>query len=166
MAHSPDDETLATWLSRREKADGFLLLWGEPGAEAWNRRCIRQADLVLVWEPADSQIDRCTWANYLQGDSRSLAPRIDFVVTHRDELPPQRSASCGISDAPLARCHHVQLESPADFARLARAMVNRSVGIVLSGGGAKGFAHVDRAEIRPRAASRKSLQAKASSAKQ
>ncbi|EQD70335.1 Patatin domain protein, partial [mine drainage metagenome] len=36
--------------------------------------------------------------------------------------------------------HHVQ--SPADYARLARVLTGRAVGLVLSGGGARGFAHI------------------------
>jgi chemotaxis response regulator CheB len=38
--------------------------------------------------------------------------------------------------------HHVRLAAPADFARLARYLAGETVAVVLSGGGARGMAHV------------------------
>jgi NTE family protein len=38
--------------------------------------------------------------------------------------------------------HHLRLHAPGDMARLARHLAGRAVGLVLSGGAARGFAHI------------------------
>jgi len=55
-------------------------------------------------------------------------------------MPPQ-TASWIEALAPT-RHHHVAWQNDADFSRLARMASGRSVGLVLGGGGAKGFAHI------------------------
>src|SRR6185295_5148647 len=40
-----------------------------------------------------------------------------------------------------ARHHHVRLDQPDDAFRVARFMANRAVGVVMSGGGVRAFAH-------------------------
>jgi predicted acylesterase/phospholipase RssA len=42
----------------------------------------------------------------------------------------------------LAGHHHVRLDSRADFERIGRHLAGRATGLVLGGGGARGFAHI------------------------
>ena len=42
----------------------------------------------------------------------------------------------------LARHHHIRLSHPKDVARVARWMAGKAVGLVLSGGGSRGLAHL------------------------
>jgi predicted acylesterase/phospholipase RssA len=42
---------------------------------------------------------------------------------------------------PVSEIHHVRASEPADCDRLARIVAGRAVGVVLGGGGARGFAH-------------------------
>ena len=45
---SGDDARLGNWLAEEEKRQRFLLLEADPEATEWTRRCLRQADLILI----------------------------------------------------------------------------------------------------------------------
>ncbi|CAL8463928.1 g3463 [Coccomyxa elongata] len=68
--------------------------------------------------------------------------RVELVLLHRPGMEPTGTAAW-ISPRPLlARHHHVRLSNPKDMARVARWMAGKAVGLVLSGGGSRGLAHL------------------------
>jgi NTE family protein len=103
---------------------------GSPGASPWERVCVRQADRVLLlagrpvhpgdrpWPPADVEL-----------------------VTTGVAADAQRHGALVRQLAPLAH-HRIRTGHRGDLDRLARDLANRSVGLVLSGGGARGLAHL------------------------
>ena len=105
----------------------------------WSARCLRQADRVLQVgfgdrPPAVSLEDDEPAAN------RPL-PRVDFDPTIQSGLSP--------ADRRLAEKHEITAPFimfawgiKVDFGRLARRITGRATGLVFSGGGARGFAHV------------------------
>lgn len=69
--------------------------------------------------------------------------RVELVLLHppSGELPGHTAA--WLARRPhLTRHHHIRLAAEADVARLARWMAGRAVGLVLSGGGSRGLAHL------------------------
>ena len=121
-------------LDRAERENERVLLVGEePGADDdWNRFCARQADRVLVLaegRPA-GEIEPL----------RTLGQR--EVLLAGAPAPGALAEWLDTLEAASGRLIGPPAAWPQTLRRTARALTGRSVGIVLSGGGARAFAHI------------------------
>ena len=113
----------------------FLVTDGKPSE--WTRWCWRHADRIVVLcsasESTPSPVER---ALYDDRDSRIHARILLGILHHK--LP--RGMRSFLSER---RPHmHFNLIGPECIARLVRCTLGKGVGLVLSGGAARGFAHV------------------------
>lgn len=121
------------WFSALEGEHRFVLYPAGPRNDAWRDFSLRQADLVLFLARADHQ------GTVLPTPSRSRDRPRHLVLLQEDRLLAGASARWrGVAD--VDRHHHVR--GSADMDRIARLIARRGLGLVLSGGGARGFAHV------------------------
>lgn len=68
--------------------------------------------------------------------------RVELVLVYARGDKPE-GTSAWLDQRPLlTRHHHIRLHRPGDLARLGRWMAGRAVGIVFSGGGSRGLAHL------------------------
>jgi NTE family protein len=123
------------------EADHDIVIYAGSTWEApWTSLCMRQADrlLLVAAGPADASVAP------LPGATASLPWRTaDLVLLAGDGDGGDLHAAAWLDRFCDVRCHHhMRWRSPADLARLARALTGRAVGLVLSGGGARGFGHV------------------------
>ena len=109
-----------------------LLLAGTPGS-AWATACGRQADRALV----------------VVGDVQSIGDPVRRALPRGADLAfaGRCSNAAGVQlsrEIDAHSCQRIRAGADAgrDAAALARRMTGRSVGLVLSGGGARGFAHI------------------------
>jgi len=137
--HSPANRRLVNWLGERE-ASGHRLLYCASGAQdAWTERCLRQADRILL-VASDRLNPNDSAAPALLRRLQSRVP-VELILQQR---------SVGVSgplalwrgSCTLAAHHYLAGEVAADYARLARQLNGESLGLVLGGGGARGFAHI------------------------
>jgi len=77
-----------------------------------------------------------------QKNNRTPLRRIELVLVHEEDKSPQNTASWLHSRPMLIRHHHVRLSSVEDINRVGRWISGKAVGLVLSGGGSRGLAHV------------------------
>jgi NTE family protein len=109
-----------------EERHGYVLLVDAGSDASWSRFCRRQADRVLVVARS--------------GGQRDAIPDSELVLVGVPEVE-----IAPLLDAVSPRTHHV-VPAGSGFAdgvaRVARRLTGRSLGIVLSGGGARGFAHI------------------------
>src|SRR6202000_1359473 len=82
------------------------------------------------------------WPTLVQSlPAQPMAPQhAELVLIHDGESVRGAAARWLASVAPGIPHHHVT--SKADVPRVARLLTGRGVGLVLSGGGARGFAHI------------------------
>jgi len=116
-------------VERAEDENAHVLLVDEAGSGVWSDLCSRQADRTLVVATAESP------------PAPAPAPDADLVILG----PSSGEALRALLDAVQPRTHHrLASTEPADpgVGRLARRLVGRALGVVLSGGGARGFAHI------------------------
>jgi NTE family protein len=126
------------WYARYENAHDIVLYQGDAPDSAWTQLCVRQADRVVA-------VARSSEAAALQ----RLGER-GFARQKRQtpELILLRAAGSGLSSLPrelvgaFGLHHYVRDGDEQDIKRLARLMSGRAVGLVLGGGGARGFAHI------------------------
>lgn len=128
------------WLDALEREFRYVLYAGDPRDDEWTDRAMRQADCVVFVALGDRAPD---------GDAIAAAARHTHAQALRELLllhpaphtPPRGTARW--LDATNARAHyHVRIGIDGDFARVARMLTGRAVGLALGGGGARGFAHI------------------------
>ncbi|MFT4045731.1 MAG: cyclic nucleotide-binding and patatin-like phospholipase domain-containing protein [Solimonas sp.] len=130
---------LTEYLNELEIRNAQLVYLAESRADDWALRCIAQADCVLVVADAGDLRPGGPMVELLQG-SGSRAP-VDVLLLRPDGAPSpvtlEWRASCG-----AGAHHYLRPDRDADYARLARQLSGRGIGLVLGGGGARGFAHI------------------------
>jgi predicted acylesterase/phospholipase RssA len=137
------DSTIAAWLTEQEATHRFVVYEADHENSAWTRRCIRQADRVILVGNADSSPALSAPESVLfEVFSETVATQLELVLLH--EKPGQLPAGTRrwLERRSAARLHHMHMEMRAHFERLVRFLTGRAVGLVLGGGGARGAAHI------------------------
>ncbi len=139
---------LLDWLDHQEAGHAMQVFAAEAQDSAWTRLCLRHADQVLLVADADGDVRlHDVERQHLGGNTPSVAVRQSLWLLHPDErTTPTRTArwlhprphlmQYGVSHFHCRRNHG------DDWRRLARIVSGLGCGIVLAGGGAKGFAHL------------------------
>jgi NTE family protein len=127
----------AGWFNRIEELNDYVVYVADPGASGWTRQCCRQADAILLLAPAGATVQ--AWPSGLADAALARGARVELALLH-DERVEAGAATRWLQSSPVAQHHHII--DTADFGRLARLLTRRGVGLVLSGGGARGFAHL------------------------
>jgi predicted acylesterase/phospholipase RssA/CRP-like cAMP-binding protein len=130
-------------LQRYEDGNDHLVYEADPRLTAWTRRCLRQADrVVLVAEAgADNRLGEVE-AEVLAPGAREMMARTDLLLLHDAATAIPTGTSSWLAQRPVAAHHHVRRGSANDYARVARLLTGNGVGLVLGGGGPRGFAHL------------------------
>jgi NTE family protein len=125
------------WFHRIESANDFVVYVADPTLTPWSALCVRQADSLVLLAGADAE--PAGWAALPGlGTSNMSAQRAELVLLHDETIKPGAAARW------LARFNlpHHHVTGSQDIAHVARLLTGRANGIVLSGGGARGFAHI------------------------
>lgn len=132
--HAPTE-----WFSAVEQAHDFVLYVAELEEVAWRAIVARQVDrLFRVGRgdeppPADIRIDAPPLHD--QG-------LVDLVLLQPASAAAPQGTEAWIEAAKPARWFHLRQGDGGHIDRLARLLTGQSVGLVLSGGGARAYAHV------------------------
>jgi NTE family protein len=125
------------WFNGIEEANDFVVYVADPSASGWTRQCSRQADVILLAAPAEGRLR--PWPGDVTDAALARGARVELALLH-DERIATGTATRWLKSSPAALHHHIV--DTADLGRLARLLTRRGVGLVLSGGGARGFAHL------------------------
>jgi NTE family protein len=138
---SGDDSTPAPDLARLEPAHDHVFLCGHLEHRDWSDMCARQADRIIALVPAHGSLDpRFPRTLLAQRAAHQLA---DLVLLHRS--PAQRhlrTTGEWLDVLRPSRHFHLREKARRDWQHLARVIAGTSLGLVLSGGGARAFAHI------------------------
>ena len=142
---------LTGWMAQQEENYRFILLQADASGSAWSQVCVSQADRVLVvarttHETKESLRD-------LPGVTPSRAERrllwrrrrgaaVELILVHDPGCAPRSTAKWRASRPEVERHHMLRLSSEEDVERLARHVAGRAVGVILTGGGGHGLAHL------------------------
>lgn len=130
-------------LSRLESRHRFVLYQADSTISPWTELCLRQADLIVVVgcaesDPANS--DSHLLRQFLK--QHHIATAIELVLLHDGKFNPATGAARWRGTMDFTAHHHVAPAQSGGIDRLVRNFTGRAVGLVLSGGGARGFAHI------------------------
>lgn len=129
-----------SWLAEQEAKGAYVLIDGS-GSEEWGEQVCRNADaLVMVGRPGRAEPEPNAME---QAAMRWVAAPQRTLLLVRDKADKTITKSAVWIDPREPKLHHhVALDSDADFAKVARFLTGRAVGLVLAGGGALGCAHL------------------------
>jgi len=137
-----DGGHLASWFAEQERRSEIVVLLADPTPGAWTDLCIRQADLVLVVASARSSSAVRPVEEYIAEHRTHVPARTQLVLIHPRGTRDPRGTARWLAPRAVERHHHAQVDRAADIDRVARLVMGRGIGLVFSGGGARGVAGV------------------------
>ena len=128
------------WFSNTEADHDYVLYAAEYGETAWKPIVGRQVDRLF----RVGQGDRAPPAVIESHASEALQEQqlIDLILVQRGDCRRPQGSEAWLDATGAARLFHLRDGGQADLQRMARVLTGRSVGLVLSGGGARAYAHV------------------------
>lgn len=126
----------AEWFNTFEDAHDLVIYRGDAPDTAWSQHCVRQADRVVHFARSDRPAP--TRPVRAAKDKISGLPELLLLHSGRPHLPEYFVLRGGQFETQ----HHIREGYAEDVRRLARFVAGRAVGLVLGGGGARGFAHI------------------------
>jgi NTE family protein len=129
------------WFNALEADHDIVLYDADADTPMWTRLCLRQADRIVLLVDAKRPLSFMpdAFKMALSSPRRAL---IELVLHTDGPVTAPSEAFALMQIFPSAQHHHVRKEVPRDFRRLARMITGQAAGIVLSGGGARGLAHI------------------------
>ncbi len=134
---------LAEFMHEADVGNDHVVLQTDREVTAWTRRSLRQADrVVVVCSPNPDAAERALISEiFATIDDAGHVARMLAVLHPSSTDRPRRTAAL-LQLAKVDDVVHVRSGSSSDVARLARLATGHGYGLVLSGGGARGFAHL------------------------
>jgi predicted acylesterase/phospholipase RssA/CRP-like cAMP-binding protein len=144
IAQATEDDAaharIVAWLSAQERDHAYVILVADAGWTPWTRRCLRQADRVLLVAAADHAPAPGRVEQELA--ALNLPARCELVLVHPDGATQPTGTAAWLAERRVDAHHHLRVANDADARRLARRVSGRATAVVLGGGGARGFAHI------------------------
>jgi lysophospholipid hydrolase len=139
-AGQSSEPMLAAWLQRQEHGYSYVIYQADDAWSPWTERCLRMADRVLLVglgasAPVPTELDEP-----LARHSDPTAT--ELVLLQPDHVLRPSGTAAWLARYPAADHHHIRLGRTSDFDRFVRRSTGRGLGLVLGGGGARGFAHI------------------------
>jgi NTE family protein len=136
---SCSDQT-GEWFANFEAAHDIVFYRGDAPDSAWTHQCLRQADRIFLLARVDQPLPAQSLDLPALKERASGLPQLLLLhpTDKNENLPEHFAVRSGLYESH----HHVRAGRPDDIKRLARFISGRAVGLVLAGGGARGFAHI------------------------
>jgi predicted acylesterase/phospholipase RssA/CRP-like cAMP-binding protein len=150
IVHAPDVDTAigrdvtalarARWFEKLESDFDAIVFVAHATPDTWTRACLDRADVVLTVAAARSGPRVRPIEPLLERPGR--ASRTELVLVHDPATEVPRNTRHWLTPRAVRRHHHVRAGNEDDAARVARLVLNRGLGVVFGGGGARGIAHI------------------------
>jgi NTE family protein/lysophospholipid hydrolase len=138
----PQGARSAAHFHQLEQAVDLLIYVTDAPDPAWRQRCIRQADHVLMIARHDDPASPYPDEERLYRDpGLAMKDKSLLLLQPAQAERPQGSARWR-ADRPGVAIWHLRPGHRGDAGRVARRVVGQARGVVLGGGGARGFAHL------------------------
>ncbi len=128
------------WFSNVEHANDFVLYSAEADENAWKHLVSRQVD--RLFRVAHGGVLPTDDLDLYASEPLQQQQLVDLILLQPADAAAPKNSDAWIGAVRPSRLLHVREGNPADVQRLARVITGQSVGLVLSGGGARAYAHV------------------------
>ena len=134
-----NDSMIVAWLSEQEMNYRFIIYESDSSPSPWTRRCLRQADHILIVGQANSNPELGEIELEM---GRMSNVRKKIILLHQNYIKRPVGTNKWLTPRQVERHYHLRWNIEGDFDRIARLLTGNGVGLVLSGGGATGLAHI------------------------
>ena len=137
---SLEDPATSDWLNSLEVDFDFVFYIADPDLTDWTKKCVRQADTVLLVAGAGASNE----LNDCERFAFSVHPPSTrrLVILHEARSDIASGTNSWLSNRPVLMHHHIALQDETDVRRLYRFLSGKALGFVAGGGGARGSAHL------------------------
>lgn len=135
--------SMTHWMNEREASVDLVLYQTEPDYELWTQCCLRHSDAVLLLADAGKfeQINPAAEA-LLQAERQRREHNVILALVHEKTAVAPKDTALWTQRLQPRRCLHLRQDNWNDMQRLTRFIQGRAIGLVLAGGGARGYVHV------------------------
>ncbi|MEO1262871.1 MAG: patatin-like phospholipase family protein [Bacteroidota bacterium] len=131
------------WLDEQEARNDYLIYQADYGPTEWTKRCLRQADeILLIAHHQDSPVPDAMEKDLLEGFDKITSAQKILVLLRESASDEITGTAEWLQNRSVKTHHHLVEGSVKDMSRLVRFLTGNALGLVLSGGGAKGMAHI------------------------
>lgn len=146
LVHSADprlrDLRLLPWFEEQEALHDYVMYEADSTFTPWTRRCVSQADRIVFVADADRAPDVTALEGEIETVLEGARPPIHLVLLHPSDRDRPRGTVAWLDPRELRGHHHVRRGRQADVDRVGRLITGKALGLVMSGGGARGFGHI------------------------
>ena len=132
-------ERSSGWFNDAEIDNDITLYCAEPANQEWTDLCLRQADRVLLIASATSGF---ATPPLLAGKIETLRRPTHLVLLHDSRRNGLQPLVTWRTHLPIDLICHIRRKNANDVARLTRLLRGTANTLILSAGGARGFAHL------------------------
>jgi predicted acylesterase/phospholipase RssA len=132
----------AVWREQIEATHAAVVYVGASRLDPWTDECVQQADLVVLVASARSSSELRPIEDELRRRQGPVTRRTELVLVHDPATTSPRGTWQWLAPREVDRHHHVRADRTSDYDRVARLLLGRGFGVVFSGGGARGIAHI------------------------
>ena len=131
---------VSAWLDEQERKHKYVFLETTPSMNPWTRSVIRRADHVIF-------VARGKGETFVQDIEKQVLreagqTRKSLALLYENSTSTPSTTRYWLDSRNMDQHFNLRVDHPTDADRFARALAGRSIGLVLSGGGARGFAHM------------------------
>lgn len=134
---------LSFWIDRYEAQYNYIVYEADNNPSEWTRRCLRQADEIIFVADSRDTSELSLFERQILENEQHINTHQTLVLLHPPSVKEPKNTQNWLSVRPHCTRHqHVRLENESDCERLARYLSGQTVAWVLSGGAARGIAHI------------------------
>ena len=133
---------ISQYLDETEAAHDHLVYVCDPTPSGWTRRAMQRADTIVVVLSATASAATVREVEHVLEASRGTqVPKWVALIDRAGLERPTPAARFALRDR-FDEVHHLRRDNVDDLARLGRLALGAGYGLVLGGGGARGFGHI------------------------
>jgi len=142
----PFSSSISAWMDDKETHFSHVLYIADPSWNAWTQRCINRADRILLL--ANGRVDNDESIRPIEKQlaqiykDSTFKPRIELVLAHPSNTTAPRETARWLRGRKIDAFHHIRIGDRKHIQRLQRRLTGKALGMVFSGGGARGYAHL------------------------
>ena len=130
----------AEWFNTFENAHDIVIYRGDAPNSAWTHLCVRQADRIFLLARADRPLPQHPFE--MPAFKARTGGLPELLLLHRGSAITGMPEQFSLRNGNFESHHHLRAGEASDIRRLARFVAGRAIGLVLAGGGARGYAHI------------------------
>lgn len=139
----PANVNIVSWLAEQEVQHRYIVYEADNTFSSWTQRCLRQADHIVLVANANTAPTITEMESKISDFHVNQNPdALSLVLVHPPSTKQPTGTGQWLAARQVGHHYHIKQGNSSDIARLARLLTGQGIGLVLSGGGARGFAHI------------------------